>query len=114
VQVMAQSERLCRLAAERRALVEAAPAADVSGALAGMQDRGAALSAAILDAEARITSVLRQKRDGQSNRGAHILSAVPAPKSQPKNRPGGDSSLPRFTAHCLYKPCIVTDEAQRG
>ncbi len=70
VQVMAQSERLYRLAAERRALVEAALAADVSGALAGMQDRGAALSAAILDAEARITSVLRQKRDGQSNRGA--------------------------------------------
>ncbi|KAK9909945.1 hypothetical protein WJX75_009855 [Coccomyxa subellipsoidea] len=73
-QVMAQSERLCRLAAERRALVEAAPAADVSGALAGMQDRGAALSAAILDAEARITSVLRQKRDGQSNRGRKLES----------------------------------------
>ena len=70
VKVMAQSERLCRLAADRRGLVEGTPAADVSGALAGMQDRSAALSAAILDAEAHISSVLRQKRDGQSNRGA--------------------------------------------
>ncbi|CAL8467867.1 g7405 [Coccomyxa elongata] len=73
-QVMAQSERLCRLAAERRALVESAPAADVSGALAGMQDRSAALSAAILDAEAHISSALRQKRDGQSNRGRKLES----------------------------------------
>lgn len=70
---MAQSERLCRLAAERRVLVESAPAADVGGTLAGMQDRGAALSAAILDAEARISAVLRQKCDGQSARGAHPL-----------------------------------------
>lgn len=97
MQVMAQSERLCRLAAERRALVEAAPAADVSGALAGMQDRGAALSAAILDAEARITSVLRQKRDGQSNRGAHILSAVPAPSLSLK-------TAQEVTAHCHASP----------
>ncbi|BDA42462.1 hypothetical protein COCOBI_03-3520 [Coccomyxa sp. Obi] len=73
-QVMAQSERLCRLAAERRTLVESAPAADMAGALAGMQDRSAALSAAILDAEAHISSVLRQKRDGQSNRGRKLES----------------------------------------
>lgn len=73
MQIMAQAEQLCRLVAQRQALVEAAPQVDWSGAMAALQDRAAALSAAILDAEAHISTVLQQKRDGQANRGASII-----------------------------------------
>ena len=46
---------------------------------AGMGDRNAALQAAILEAEARISDVLRQKRGGQAKRGA----ARPVPGASP-------------------------------
>lgn len=80
VQIMAQAEQLCGLVAHRQALIEAAPQTDWSAAVAALQDRGAALSAAILDAEAHISTVLQQKRDGQANRGAHAKdSCLPDP-----------------------------------
>jgi hypothetical protein len=73
MQIMAQAERLCELIAQRQALVEAAPQTDWSGAVVAVQDRAAALSSAILDAEARISTVLQQKRDGQASRGAQLI-----------------------------------------
>ncbi len=73
---MAAAERLCRLTAERRGLVEGTPGTDVGGIAHGMGDRAAALQAAILEAEARISDVLRQKREGQAKRGAAALPAL--------------------------------------
>ena len=69
-QIMAQAERLCQLAAERQVLVTAgAPACNMSGTMLGMQDRHAALADAIVDAETRISNVMRQKQESQANRG---------------------------------------------
>ena len=70
VQIMAQAERLSQLAAERQALIAAGlPACDMSGTMLGMQDRHAALADAMVDAEARISDVERQKQDSQERRG---------------------------------------------
>ena len=70
VQIMEQAERLSQLAAERQALIAAeVPACDMSGTMLGMQDRHAALADAIVDAEARISDVERQKQDSQERRG---------------------------------------------
>ena len=69
-QIMAQAERLSQLAAERQELVEAGvSSSDMSGTMLGMQDRHAALSDAIVDADARISDVMRQKEDSQASRG---------------------------------------------
>ena len=70
VQIMAQAQRLSQLAAEHQQLVTAhVPACDMSGTKLGMQDRHAALADAIVDAEARIRDVVRQKQESQANRG---------------------------------------------
>lgn len=74
---MAQAERLSQLAAERHALIMAgAPAAGMSGTLLGMQDRHAALSNAIVNAETRISDVMRQKQDSQANRGVRTQALL--------------------------------------
>ena len=73
VQVMAQAERLSQLAAEHQQLVIAhVPACDMSGTMLGMQDRHAALADAVVDAQARINDVVRQREDSKANRGEHI------------------------------------------
>ena len=76
-QIMAQAERLSQLAAERQELVEAGvpgvPSSDMSGTMLGMQDRHAALSDAIVDADAHISDVLRQKEESQASRGEIVL-----------------------------------------
>ena len=41
----------------------------MSGTMLGMQDRHAALADAIVDAETRISNVMRQKQESQANRG---------------------------------------------
>ncbi len=70
MQIMAQAERLSHLAAERQALIAAGlPACDMSGTMLGMQDRHVALADAIIDTEARISDVQRQKQDSQERRG---------------------------------------------
>ena len=74
LQIMAQAERLSQLAAERQELVEAGvPSSDMSGTMLGMQDRHAALSDAIVDADAHISDVLRQKEESQASRGEMVL-----------------------------------------
>ena len=76
-QIMAQAERLSQLAAERQELVEAGVSSsdmsDMSGTMLGMQDQHAALSDAIVDAEARISDVMRQKEESQVSRGEMVL-----------------------------------------
>ena len=80
VQIMEQAERLSQLAAERQALIAAGvPACDMSGTMLGMQDRHAALADAIVDAEARISDVERQKQDSQERRGKLPEALDPVP-----------------------------------
>ena len=70
LQIMAQAERLSQLAAEHKELITAgAPACNMSGTMLGMQDRHAALADAIVDAEARISDVMRQKQESQAHKG---------------------------------------------
>ena len=70
VQIMAQAERLSQLAAEHQQLITTrAPACDMSGTMLGMQDRHAALADAIVDAEARISDVVRQREESQAIKG---------------------------------------------
>ncbi len=102
-QVMAAAERLCRLAAERRELVEDAAKSgdgpDIGSAAAGMADRDAALQGAILEAEARISEVLRQKREGQARRGARAGPLCPLPLvCGPPAR--GAACFPACGSHC--------------
>ena len=67
---MAQAERLSQLAAEHQQLIMTRPpACDMSGTMLGMQDRHTALAAAIVDAEACISDVVRQKEESQANKG---------------------------------------------
>ena len=78
LQIMAQAGRLSQLAAERQELVEAeVPSCDMSGTMLGMQDRHAALSDAIVDAEARISDVMRQKEESRASRGEMVLQHGP-------------------------------------
>ena len=70
VQIMAQSGA-AESAGSRASTTyhNSRPACDMSGTMLGMQDRHAALADAIVDAEARISDVVRQREESQAIKG---------------------------------------------